>query len=349
MLQANRHAIEAAPELSICQTISVALCTYNGEQFLSRQLASIASQTRLPDELVICDDRSADQTVDIVRKFAASASFPVRLVENSENLGSAKNFEKAMRLCSGDLIALSDQDDIWSPARLERCEQELRAHPESGLVFSDGEIIDDQDRPIGKKLWQAFDFTEVRRCTLQAGNYDLLVKFRFVTGATVMVRAALRDRFLPIPAGWIHDEWIAAIVCAFADLRPLDEPLIFYREHTSQQVGFPTGVNPQWELQAHWNTLAAGEKTDTYWNGLTRNIRFAQTVCKALSEMTLDERGRGILLSYEAWLQFACFRASLPHRRLSRLAPVLKRYSWYSKHALGFKSAVKDLVRSRPR
>src|ERR1019366_197610 len=99
--------------LSRKNRISVALCTYNGERFLSQQLASIGKQTRLPDELVVCDDSSTDRTVAIVREFAASVSFPVRVFENQRNLGSAANFERAIRLCDGDLIALSDQDDIW--------------------------------------------------------------------------------------------------------------------------------------------------------------------------------------------------------------------------------------------
>ncbi len=328
--------------------ISVALCTYNGERFLPQQLASIKQQTRPPDELVICDDRSTDQTAEIVREFAASASFPVKVIENEQNLGAAKNFEKAIQVCSGSLIALSDQDDVWHPTRLERSEQELVTHPDTGLVFSDGTIIDDQGQAIGQSLWQTFSFTATRRCELLAGNYDLLLKYRFVTGATVMLRAALRDRCLPIPEGWIHDEWIAAILPAFADLRPIDEPLISYRKHTAQQVGSPSELIPRWKLQQHWNTLGNTEKTVRYWNELSTRIRFAQAICSTLSGMSLDKRGCGILASYKAWLRFASFRSTLPQGRLGRVAPVLKNYSSYSTHALGFRSAVKDLLRSRP-
>src|ERR1700728_4505611 len=109
--------------------ISVALCTYNGERFLRHQLESIQQQTRLPDELVVCDDRSTDQTLAIVRELAGTVSFPVVIDQNHETLGSARNFEKAIRLCTGDLIALSDQYDIWYPNRLQRSDQEFVAHP----------------------------------------------------------------------------------------------------------------------------------------------------------------------------------------------------------------------------
>jgi glycosyltransferase involved in cell wall biosynthesis len=220
--------------------ISVAMCTYNGERFLHQQLDSIARQTRLPDELVVCDDRSTDRTLAIVREFAASAPCPVRVFENQANLGFAANFEGAIRRCDGDLIALSDQDDVWYPTRLERSEREITEHPRAGLVFSDADLIDEQDRLLGQTIWQRLGFVGERKQALLAGRFIVLAKHRFVTGATVMFRADLRDRVLPIAAGWVHDEWITLITAAFYDLRPIDQPLIRYRIHGSQQVGSST-------------------------------------------------------------------------------------------------------------
>src|SRR5512139_3417667 len=78
---------------------SVALCTYNGERYLLEQLESIAGQTVPVDEIVICDDHSTDRTPDIIRNFAATSTLPVRAYFNEKNLGSDKNFEKAIELC----------------------------------------------------------------------------------------------------------------------------------------------------------------------------------------------------------------------------------------------------------
>src|SRR5947208_14214106 len=100
------------------RSISVAMCTYNGERFLKEQLESLAAQTRQPDELVVCDDRSTDSTPHIVEAFARAAPFPVRLEVNDRCLGSTKNFEHAILRCTGALIALSDQDDVWHPEKL---------------------------------------------------------------------------------------------------------------------------------------------------------------------------------------------------------------------------------------
>src|SRR5216683_3439034 len=113
------------------------MCTYNGARFLLHQLESIAAQTRLPNELVVCDDRSADESLEIVRSFAKRAPFPVRLEINEKNLGSTKNFEKAIGLCQGEIIALADQDDVWKPRKLAVLEKTLEEHPEAGYVFSD--------------------------------------------------------------------------------------------------------------------------------------------------------------------------------------------------------------------
>src|SRR5215217_4120478 len=117
--------------------ISVAMCTYNGAVFLPAQLESIAGQTRKPDEIVICDDGSTDQTRMLLERFAAESSIPVSLKFNQQNLGSIKNFEQAIGLCAGDAIVLSDQDDVWHTDKLELIEQAFDTSPTAGLVFTD--------------------------------------------------------------------------------------------------------------------------------------------------------------------------------------------------------------------
>jgi glycosyltransferase involved in cell wall biosynthesis len=319
--------------------ISVALCTYNGERFLPQQLASIAKQTRLPDELVVCDDRSTDRTVALVREFAASSPYPVRIFENEHNLGFAANFEHAIRLCAGDLIALSDQDDIWYPVRLERSEQEFTAHPQAGLVFSDADVINDSNELSGPTLWRRLGFAGKREHDLLAGQYVILAKHRFVTGATVMFRAGLRDRLLPIGDGWIHDEWIALIAAAFSDLRPIGQPLIRYRIHGSQQVGLRNKL----EQRTQGNSPA-----QRHWGRLAESVKELQQLCDALAA-TLPDKRQPVLSAYQEHLRFLSFRAGLPVARLARLGPILKQYSQYEMHASGSASALKDLVLKRER
>src|SRR5215212_2843702 len=103
--------------------ISVAMCTYNGAEFLSAQLQSIMAQSRPPDEIIICDDVSIDTTRSLLRQFATESSIPITLHFNDQNLGSTKNFEQAITLCTGDVIALSDQDDVWRTDKLQVLER----------------------------------------------------------------------------------------------------------------------------------------------------------------------------------------------------------------------------------
>src|SRR5919199_6162917 len=121
------------------QRVSVAMCTYNGERYLQEQLDSIAAQTCLPDELVVCDDRSSDRTLEIIQIFKSKVSFPVHLHINPENLGTIKNFEKAISLCTGDIIVLSDQDDVWKPHKVETILQAFAKNTKAGYVFSNAD------------------------------------------------------------------------------------------------------------------------------------------------------------------------------------------------------------------
>lgn len=116
-------------------SISIAMCTYNGERYLREQLDSLSRQTCRPLELVICDDGSTDKTLQIIQDFTATAPFPVYLHVNPTNLGYADNFLKAAGLCQGEWVAFSDQDDVWMPEKIERVEQVIKQYGDDDLVM----------------------------------------------------------------------------------------------------------------------------------------------------------------------------------------------------------------------
>ena len=229
--------------------ISIALCTYNGQQFIEEQLDSILLQTVRPYELVVCDDDSKDGTVELLNSFKKKCTFPVRIYENEVNVGSTINFENAIQRCTGDVIVLCDQDDVWKPIKLETIETAFEHRPEIGYVFSDAEIVDENLNFLGRTLWDSFgfygDFAEMfakgeqMRCFLR--------KQQFITGATIAFRASLKDLILPVPAGtiWIHDGWLVVMAAALGVLGlPLPEKLVLYRQHSAQQSGVPLNVKP---------------------------------------------------------------------------------------------------------
>src|SRR5579862_5858669 len=189
--------------------LSIAMCSYNGSRFLNDQLQSIRDQMLSPDELVVCDDASSDETTQILERFALSAPFPVRILRNERNLGPARNFEQAIRLCQGDLIALCDQDDYWHPNKLQVLSHRMQ-DTNIGGAFSDAELMDVDSNPLGIRLSESIKFSLKEQLNWSKGGAaSTLLKRNVVTGATFIFRSQFRSIFTPTPDYWMHDGWIA--------------------------------------------------------------------------------------------------------------------------------------------
>lgn len=232
-----------SPDLSGFR-ISVAMCTYNGGRYIEEQLLSILCQSLAIHELIISDDGSTDATLDIIQAFIERAPFRVRLMRNQHRLGSSKNFEQTISLCTGDLIALADQDDVWYESKTRTLVQLFAEDPSLGAVFGDAILIDERSSPTGKSLWETYRFSAETRAALSQGKYaGVLLKSPVVTGATMMFRSRLRANILPIPTPWIHDAWMAWMIAMQSKLAFVTEPLMAYRTHSAQQIGVPTTVS----------------------------------------------------------------------------------------------------------
>jgi glycosyltransferase involved in cell wall biosynthesis len=219
-------------------SISVAMATYNGGAHLGDQLRSVAVQTRLPDEIVVGDDRSSDDTLRVVDEFACLSGLKFQVHVNAERLGSTQNFVQVFSRCTGDIIVLSDQDDIWRPDRLAKIESAFINNPHASYVFSNGWLIDEADRPLGRSLWEAALFSAKELALFRGGKgTDVLLRHNVVTGAAMAVRRSALAKAIPIGHGWIHDYWLAWILETSGGGVPIDEPLISYRQHAAQQVG----------------------------------------------------------------------------------------------------------------
>lgn len=227
--------------------ISVALCTYNGEKFLKEQLESIFLQSKDVDEVVICDDKSTDETAAIIKSFL-KANHKIRLYENEKNLGSIKNLEKCIQLCSGDIIFLSDQDDIWYKNKVEKLIDGFQKDEKALLIFSNADLIDDNGNALSGSLWEKWGFTEQLQnkwlCNTRALSY-LIRNDNKITGATVAFKKELRPHILPfeLPSHFWHDTWLGIIASGLNGLRFNIDRTIKYRVHNSQQVGLGNGFN----------------------------------------------------------------------------------------------------------
>lgn len=323
--------------------ISIALATYNGALYLPEQLSSIAAQTRPPDELIVYDDFSTDSTAVIVEEFARRAPMPVKLQINERNLGSTRNFEQAIASCTGDIIALCDQDDVWRNDKLQLIEDAFARAPDAGLVFSDAEIVDENLNSLGRRMWAARGFTRRQRKLFEIGReLDVLLAGWTMTGATMAFRSRYKDLVLPIPdeIPLIHDGWIGLAITAVADAILIAEPLIKYRQHRGQQVGAPL-VEP--ERLGPLQAIDAGLRRTTSYADLLLTLT---TLRQRLTAHQESFDCRAGLVSIENYARHINARSNLRNDRLGRLPTIFReviglRYHRYSK---GFRSAVKDLV-----
>lgn len=320
-------------------SISVALCSYNGEKYIGRQLQSIAAQTRLPSELVIYDDCSTDSTAEIVQSFARSVAFPVRFIANTENQGAIKkgitrNFEKASQLCTGRLIAFCDQDDEWFPEKLACMAAVLERDPQNGGVFSDAQLIDSQSTPTGATLWQTNGFDKASQSKmLQGESLSVLLSMTKVYGCTLMIDARLLDQILPVPPSWWFDAWLACMVAVQSKLTFVPEPLLSYRIHPSQQVG--AKVLSLSERLRRWRLSPKQYRDETYPQLTELYERLSSQDNPAIASHLQYVRGRLDLIE---------LRSSLPSNRLLRFTKVLRNRRRYHLYFNGWKSIIKDLT-----
>lgn len=315
--------------------ISVAMCTYNGAEFLRPQLESILAQTRPPDEIAICDDGSTDETESVITDFG------LPFHSNETNLGTVKNFEQAIGLCSGDVVALSDQDDVWREDKLALIEKAFSENPDAGLVFSDAELVDEQLNPLGRRMWDEVGFDSHKKNLVAQGRaLDVLITGWTVSGATMAFRSRYGKVSLPIPTTipMIHDGWIALTVAAVSDVTIIEEPLIKYRQHRHQQIGAPARVQ---KAQPHGAREALKQR-----NSSADLQRILDTLHHRLATQGNGFDCRNALSFARNYSRHLDVRANLPQRRLSRVPAVLRELlSWrYHEYANGFKSAAKDLV-----
>jgi glycosyltransferase involved in cell wall biosynthesis len=217
--------------------ISVAMCTYNGALFLAQQLESMLIQTTQPDELIVCDDGSTDQTLEILNKFANTSPFQVRIFKNNQQpLGSTKNFEKAISLCSGEIIVLSDQDDVWMPNKIYMLKRAIDGG--AGLVFSDATLVNANLEPLGYSLFESLNLNNTEKKLINSGNLaQVLLRHNVITGATLAFSRRHLELIMPIPKNWVHDAWLGFLVACVDNAHIIDSPLIAYRQHSNNQIG----------------------------------------------------------------------------------------------------------------
>lgn len=203
--------------------VSIAMCTYNGEVFLDQQIQSILNQTYTNLELVIVDDCSTDGTFELLQSWHTKYPSKFKIYRNEKNLGYNKNFEKAIALCSGDFIAISDQDDIWLPAKIEKL---LLTFTQDDIVLSHCASI----HLLGEKLKSKSGLLRWER-HFSGNNTSSLFLFNQVQGHNMMFRKTLLPFILPLPHDVYYDWWIAVVATCYGRISSVPEYLVQHRLH----------------------------------------------------------------------------------------------------------------------
>lgn len=208
--------------------ISIAMATYNGGRFIREQLDSILNQTLSDFELIITDDNSTDDTLQILREYELK-DCRIQVFVNEERLGYLGNFSKAMTCCTGDFIALCDQDDLWMPTHLEIL---YRGIGDKSMICGNSELIDAEGNLIGMSVSERESLDSVPNDSLKVAM-RILYNHNTFFGHNMLFRRSLLEIILPFPKGVsYHDTWTSTLSCFMGGFVYTDEIITYYRMHS---------------------------------------------------------------------------------------------------------------------
>jgi glycosyltransferase involved in cell wall biosynthesis len=220
--------------------VSIVLATYNGAAYLRQQLDTLYAQTWEPLEVVVSDDASTDGTADLLAEYARERG--LRYEINDRTLGLVKNFERAIGLCRGELIALSDQDDLWKPQKIGRLVENLGPY---SLIYCNGQEYLSVDGRIEVETSVDQVFAFVRALGTGHPTRQLLAE-NWVVSHTLLFRRELLAAAFPFPEHHTyHDGWLALVASKLGGIKYLDERLQTHRRHAASITFVPPEERPE--------------------------------------------------------------------------------------------------------
>ena len=206
--------------------ISIVMATYNGEKYLQQQLDSIAAQTVLPNELIVGDDCSTDNTIKILENFKNKVGFTVKIYRNKANVGYIKNFARVILEANGDYVFLCDQDDYWFSNKIETVINFFKDNPGMQIIAHNAMCTDSNLVSLGKTLFE-YDISRGLEYGSAMHGFVTCVRKDFLKYAT------------PIPYSYSFDGWLYYLSSEMKVRYVLDEVLGYYRRH-DKAVTFDT-------------------------------------------------------------------------------------------------------------
>jgi glycosyltransferase involved in cell wall biosynthesis len=329
--------------------VSVAMATYNGQEYLRRQLDSLAAQSQYPAELVVSDDASEDDTIAIIEAFAKTSPFPVNIHRNETRLGFRANFMRAANLCRSELIAFCDQDDYWYPDKIKRSVKPFR-DPEVLLAYHNADVVTLDGTRVGSLATFA-----AQKPVLTPLSADPWLHAR---GFTMVFRRSLlqlsnlwpnsRD-FYDNSQPCAHDQWLFLLANVFGKIAYLDQPLAAYVQHGGNAFGW-TNVGLFHSIKFYFRNRA---------DGLTRQAKatdgWATIFRAAKSNLAGDWSDRAAAgaeyygrLSSLYNLRISLYTSADLSDRLRAFGAILRRNGYAGASSLGSRTFIADLFLGIP-
>ena len=316
------------------QRVSVALALCDGAKFLHGQFDSFFRQKRIPDEIVVSDDASTDDSAAIVQEYSEAHPGVIKYIRNDSRLGAAKNFEKAISAATGDIIFLSDQDDVWHPDKIALMVEKLEAaswHPAG--VFCNSLLTGESLQMLPCTHWDLREFSDVENFN-GIRQLEQCCRIAPIAGHNIAFEKELKELLLPFPdlAG-CHDNWIALVVAALGNWENLPATLTLFRQHGENLSQMLSKRSPWQQAQS-----ALKEHRDQ-WNSQLYAALIARME-QFPNRFPLEAR----LLASER-KSYSEARSNLSRHFIERIAPVFRiwKSGLYGKFGRGWKNAVQDL------
>ncbi len=312
--------------------ISVAIAAYRGEKFIGEQLQSIAAQTRIPDEVIICDDSPDELTRLEVEKF--SGILPIRYHANPTRLGVTGNFNQALFLATGDIIFLCDQDDCWYPEKIAIM-SEMLSPGEKQAVFCDSDISDAAGNPSGITHLESRGFGFLRQSPPGVWLDQLKHCCRRVpaAGHDMAFTAGLLQKLLPLPdLPECHDTYLGVAAAALGAWRIIPNSLGIFRrhQHSTSRAG---------EINSWLNQLREA-KISVQNNSFAWNAALFQAVLDRLPDLDAPE-----IEIIKARIQHSKKRAEMDKNFFRRIPEIWHELHTgnYTRFGRGWKNVIQDL------
>ncbi len=283
-------------------SISIALCTFNGEKYLRQFLESLLNQTIMAQEIIIVDDGSTDGTLSILNDYVRSFDF-IKLFPQKENLGPVSAFKMAISLTQHNFILLADQDDIWRSNKIEKLLSKANSIDNRfpGVIYSDLEMIDEKGKTIFNSFWDMANLSPSK------ATFKGLMMENVITGSACMINDAMREEIRRAPDGLLmHDHWIALIAYGFGQYVYTEEKLVKYRVH-NDSVTEKVPVNFFWRAKNQFLQLFKFKKMKFLEKEIKQMEQYSQLYHSKLSLVGQQELYEFLSLKNKTFLERKIF------------------------------------------